>query len=226
MTKNRGSSNSSQVLARCGNAIYAKGRRVRILLTLNAPRILLFKGILSASECTQLIELSRSQLERSQTLGAVTGERAIDTGRTSRGAFLRATDSELVARLDLRLSELTGCPVENGEPLQVVSYTPDAEYQPHFDFYDSEKPGHRRMLEHGGQRIGTLLIYLNDVNAGGTTVFPSIGLDVVPCRGNGVYFGYMSEDGTLDLATLHASTPVRGGEKWIATKWFRERAWS
>jgi prolyl 4-hydroxylase len=66
-------------------------------------------------------------------------------------------------------------------------------------------------------------MYLNDVEAGGSTVFPEVGVDVLPRRGNAVYFAYCSENGALDPRTLHGGSPVGAGEKWIATKWFRER---
>jgi prolyl 4-hydroxylase len=54
-------------------------------------------------------------------------------------------------------------------------------------------------------------------------VFPEIGLDVLPRRGNAVYFAYCAENGALDARSLHGGSPVGDGEKWIATKWFRER---
>ena len=73
----------------------------------------------------------------------------------------------------------------------------------------------------GGQRIATLIMYLNDVESGGSTIFPDIGLDVLPHKGNAVFFAYSSERGELDNRTLHGGSPVSGGEKWIATKWIR-----
>jgi prolyl 4-hydroxylase len=66
-------------------------------------------------------------------------------------------------------------------------------------------------------------MYLNDVEAGGSTVFPEVGLDVLPRRGNAVYFAYTTEQGELDARSLHGGSPVSAGEKWIATKWFRQR---
>jgi prolyl 4-hydroxylase len=40
-----------------------------------------------------------------------------------------------------------------------------------------------------------------------------------------LYFAYTAEDGQLDRRTLHGGNPVGRGEKWIATKWLRERAY-
>ena len=53
------------------------------------------------------------------------------------------------------------------------------------------------------------------------TYLPDIGLEVAPVRGNAVFFSYnRPHPGTL---TLHGGAPVLEGEKWVATKWMRER---
>jgi hypothetical protein len=122
-----------------------------------------------------------------------------------------------------RIAQATGVPVEHGEGFQVLHYQPGGEYQPHFDFFNPGRSGEARQLEVGGQRVATLVIYLNSVQAGGATGFPKLGLEVAPVKGNAVFFVYKRPDGTLDEDTLHAGLPVERGEKWIATKWLRER---
>jgi prolyl 4-hydroxylase len=57
-------------------------------------------------------------------------------------------------------------------------------------------------------------------------VFPAIGLDVLPRRGSAVYFTYTSESGQTDARSLHGGSPVVAGEKWIATKWLRQRRYA
>jgi prolyl 4-hydroxylase len=66
-----------------------------------------------------------------------------------------------------------------------------------------------------------MLMYLNDVESGGETLFPQVGWSVVPRRGQAFYFEYGNGTGRSDPASLHASAPVRAGEKWVATKWIR-----
>jgi len=46
-------------------------------------------------------------------------------------------------------------------------------------------------------------------------------LEVAPQRGNAVFFSY--ERPHPSTQTLHGGAPVLAGEKWIATKWLRER---
>jgi len=62
-------------------------------------------------------------------------------------------------------------------------------------------------------------MYLNTPEEGGGTGFPAVGLTVTAQRGSAVYFAYE----TGEQASLHAGLPVTRGEKWIATKWLRER---
>ena len=81
----------------------------------------------------------------------------------------------------------------------------------------------RDSIARSGQRIGTLLMYLNDVDGGGETVFPQLGWSVVPRCGDVLYFEYGNRFGLCDPISLHASTPLHAGEKWVATKWLRER---
>jgi prolyl 4-hydroxylase len=205
------------------NTIETPDREIQMLFALEAPRVILFGNLLSDEECEALVELSRGKLQRSSVVNAETGHYDIHPHRTSSGTHFARGENELVSRIEQRIAELVQCPVERGEPIQVLHYQPGGEYRPHYDYFDPANKGNEAVLAHGGQRIATLIMYLNDVEAGGSTVFPEIGLDVLPRRGHAVYFAYCAEDGRLDARTLHGGSPVTAGAKWIATKWFRQR---
>jgi prolyl 4-hydroxylase len=205
------------------NAFPTSDREVSMLFALAAPRVILFDGLLAPEECDELIALSRGKLARSSVVNAATGSYDVHPHRTSAGTHFARGENELIRRIEARISELVEIPVERGEPLQILHYQPGGEYKPHFDYFDPAQPGNEAVLKHGGQRVATLVMYLNDVEAGGSTVFPEVGLDVLPCRGHAVYFAYTTEDGQLDKRSLHGGSPVGAGEKWIATKWFRQR---
>lgn len=213
----------SEQLAQTPNAFDTIDREVTMLFALAAPRVILFGNLLAADECDELIALSRGKLERSSVVNSETGAYDVHPHRTSAGTHFARGENELIRRIEARIADLVQIPVERGEPLQILHYQPGGEYRPHFDYFDPAQPGNEVVLKHGGQRIATLVMYLNDVEAGGSTVFPQVGLDVLPRRGNAVYFAYAAEDGQLDARTLHGGSPVSAGEKWIATKWFRQR---
>jgi prolyl 4-hydroxylase len=65
-----------------------------------------------------------------------------------------------------------------------------------------------------------VVIYLNEPEEGGGTSFPEARLRIQPRKGNAVFFSYAQPQ--AHTPTLHGGDPVRG-EKWIATKWLRER---
>lgn len=215
----------SEQLATAPNSFATSDREVSMVFALASPRVILFADLLSAEECEELIELSRGKLARSSVVNASTGQYDVHPHRTSSGTHFARGENELIRRLERRISELVQCPVERGEPLQILHYQPRGEYKPHFDFFDPAQPGNELVLKQGGQRVATLVMYLNDVEAGGSTVFPAVGLDVVPRRGHAVYFAYTTEQGELDARSLHGGSPVSAGEKWIATKWFRQRTY-
>jgi prolyl 4-hydroxylase len=221
-----GQQSSTRILAGGPSEIDAGDRSVHILMALNAPRIVLFGDLLAAQECDALIEMSRGKLERSNVVDRQTGRYERHPDRTSEGTYFRRAENELIARIEARIAELTGCPQDRGEPIQVLHYNPGTEYKPHFDYFDPADPGNQQVLSMGGQRVATLIMYLNGVQGGGSTVFPEVGLDVLPRKGNAVFFAYSDEEGRLDPRTLHGGSPVAAGEKWIATKWLRQRTYS
>ena len=114
-------------------------------------------------------------------------------------------------------------PIENGEGFQVLHYPKGALSTPHFDFLVPSNPANQASIARSGQRKSSLVIYLNDVEDGGETAFPALGWSILPQRGNAVYFEYANSRGQVDHHSLHAGNAVTSGEKWVATKWMRER---
>ncbi|WP_225984534.1 2OG-Fe(II) oxygenase [Noviherbaspirillum aerium] len=204
------------------NVIQAADRPVNVLFRLQSPEVILFGNLLSEEECDALIAYTQQRLERSPVVGDTDGSTQIHAHRTSRGAMLQRGETELVTRIENRLAALIHWPVENGEGLQVLSYEKGNEYRPHFDWFDPNVAGPRKHLERGGQRVATIVMYLSDVEEGGGTSFPKIGLHVQPKKGSAVYFANTSAAGEVDHNTLHAGEPVERGIKYVATKWLRE----
>ena len=210
----------AQPFAGAANTVAASDRTVDILMTLASPRVVLLGNLLSGEECEQMIEAARRKLARSTVVNAATGAYDVHPDRTSSGTHFERGETELVSRIEQRISELIDCPAENGEPLQVLHYTPGAEYKPHYDYFDPAQPGTAAVLKRGGQRVGTLVMYLHVPKNGGGTVFPDVGLEVAPVKGHALFFSY--DRPHESTGTLHGGSPVTDGEKWVATKWMRE----
>lgn len=204
-----------------GNVIRAGDREVRVLQRLQRPIVVTLASVLTDDECERLIELAAPRLQRSTVTDPRTGKTVAGDHRNSDGMFFRLRENSFVAQLDERLSGLMNCPVENGEGLQVLRYMPGGEVRPHFDFLVPSNATNSESIARSGQRLSTLIVYLNDVLEGGETVFPEVGLSVVPRRGDAVYFEYTNSRMQTDRASAHAGAPVGKGEKWIVTKWMR-----
>lgn len=201
--------------------LQAGDREVRVVLAMRDPRVIVFGGLLSHEECDELMALAGKRLARSETVQTDTGASEVNEARTSQGMFFERGENELCRRIEARIAALLNWPVENGEGIQVLHYRPGAEYKPHYDYFDPNEPGTPTIVKRGGQRVGTLVMYLNTPEKGGGTTFPDVFLEVAPQRGNAVFFSY--ERPHPSTQTLHGGAPVIAGEKWIATKWLRER---
>jgi prolyl 4-hydroxylase len=201
--------------------IDAGDRKVCVLQAMYNPRVIVFGNLLSDEECEQLIELAKPRLARSLTVATKTGGEEVNADRTSNGMFFQRGENELVRVIEQRIARLVNWPEENGEGLQILQYGPGAEYKPHYDYFDPAEPGTPTIVKRGGQRVGTIVMYLGEPDKGGGTVFPDVNLEVSPRRGNAVFFSY--ERPHPSTRTLHGGAPVLAGEKWIATKWLRER---
>jgi len=166
--------------------------------------------------CDHLINVAAPQLAPSGVVHPDTGQNLRSELRTSYSMYFQANMYDAVAAETVRrMAGIAGLPVERAEPLGVLRYGIGQEYRPHFDFYEDS--------QHPGQRVRTVFVYLNDVEAGGGTEFPRLGVTVEPERAKAVKFLNCDAEGKPNPETLHAGLPVVRGEKWLATVWFWDR---
>ncbi|KAF4117672.1 hypothetical protein G5714_002225 [Onychostoma macrolepis] len=168
------------------------------------PRIIRYHDIISDREIEILKNISRPLLSRSETKGGVSKI------RTSQSVFLK-DDNTVVARVNQRIADITGLSMKSAEGLHVQNYGIGGKYEPHYDEWDDENG-----------RIATFLIYMSDVEIGGSTVFPKVGVSLKPKQGSAVFWYNLRKNGNVDLNTEHAGCPVFRGNKWVANKWIHE----
>jgi prolyl 4-hydroxylase len=183
-------------------------------LLAETPHVTLVRDLFTEEECDYLAELAKPLLEP-----AVVEERAgkfmRHPGRTSDSVgFTWPIESPAVHALNRRIATASGTDVEQGEPLQVLRYRPGQEYKPHFDAI----PGF------DNQRVLTCLVWLNDDYEGGETLFHKAGLHAKGSKGDALLFRNVDEKGHRDENSAHAGLPVTRGEKWLASRWIRERS--
>lgn len=191
------------------------------------PRVSVIDRLLSADECRLLIASARPYLKHSKTIDPATGQALKIEIRTSSDTSVDPLLETSALRLvQLRMAAAAGIDLPHAERLTVLRYAPGEEYRPHRDYAPPGAIERDRPL--AGNRLRTICVYLNAVEAGGATEFPVPGVRVDPVPGRAVIFDNLHPDGRPDPDSLHAGTPVEAGEKWLATLWIRQgryRAW-
>lgn len=192
-----------------------------------SPRVFRFPRLLEPGECGHLVQYALPYLQPSRVFQRGTGAQVASGGRRSASVSLTNPLRDLVIwNIEQRLARLSLLPPAHGEPFTILRYSPGDEYRHHYDFFDPDVRGHDRALERGGQRMATFMIYLKSVVDGGTTDFPDAGIEIAPVQGDGLLFFNTKPDGSLDRLTRHAGRIVDADEKWVATRWIREKALS
>ena len=187
-----------------------------------SPKLSLFirKGFLEPDLCTTIIR----QIDANRRPSTVSDFNGDTQFRTSETCDLPYADAHVV-EIDRRITELTGLDPAHGEPMQGQRYAVGQEFKGHTDYFEPSGVDFARYCTVSGQRTWTVMIYLNQPEAGGATRFKAIEKIVHPEIGKLLTWNNLRPDGRVNPSTLHHGMKVRGGTKYVITKWFRERIW-
>ncbi|MDO5685804.1 MAG: 2OG-Fe(II) oxygenase [Neisseria sp.] len=205
------------------NTLEVDGHTVHIVGVLDQPQVIFYDHLLSDEECDALCRLADETFVPATVVDEQDGSFTPHPHRSSEHACFMRGQTALIETVEKRIARLLDWPQENAEGMQVLRYATGGEYRAHFDYFDPQHPGSAKQMASGGQRIGTMLMYLSDVEAGGGTRFPELGLEARPRKGSAIYFAGVDAYGQIDPLSLHASVPVISGVKYAATKWIREK---
>jgi prolyl 4-hydroxylase len=212
------------------DALAAVGAKVRARLAADASvyriptddaEIFAISDFLSPGECERFMGLVDKTAVPSSTFEA-------DNKQTYRTSYSGDVDpfDPFVAMVERRIDDLLGLPREFGEIVQGQRYQPGQEYQHHCDYFPPQADFYAREQPNGGQRSWTTMAYLNDVEDGGATDFPRLGVTITPRQGMLLVWNNAKADGGLNPYTIHAAKPVVQGVKYVITKWYRTRTWA
>lgn len=179
----------------------------------------LHKQFITDKECTYLRECAEPLFKESKL---VSGH--MKNVRKSETAWLSKKDP-VVAQVIGRVCALCDIPISHAEKMQVVKYGVGDYYHEHFDASCDDRQECVEFEKNGGQRVVTMILYLNDDFDGGHTHFPKLQQDFVPVKNNGLLF-YSLEKRQCHPLSLHAGKPVKKGTKYIANVWLRERPYN
>ena len=176
-----------------------------VVIPPNSIGLTYLHSFLSDDECTELIELSGRNFERS-TVGLTAADVHSSSGRTSWDAAL-SHRHPTVSRVRTRVAELVGVRDSQIEELVVVRYEPGQQYRTHFDS--------------GGRlddspRSHTIFAYLNDLpdGDGGETEFTRIRVEFKPKKGDALLWENQADRDSHHLDGEHAGRPPLRGVKY------------
>ena len=179
------------------------------------PLIMAVPGIATAAECQWLIAAAGPRLRAAEVY-----QHGVDPGRTNRFAPFSFAHQDLISEVfRTRIAQALGAPQECLEVSQVLHYAVGQEFVLHCDFLDPRALGEE--IARNGQRIVTVLIYLNEDFEGGATSFPRLGIEHRGATGDALMFRNVDRAGQPDPRTQHAGSAPSSGEKWVFSQWVR-----
>ncbi|XP_052777472.1 prolyl 4-hydroxylase subunit alpha-1-like [Mya arenaria] len=182
------------------------------------PYVAIFHDIGSEHEISAVRECAEPKLQRSMVNSLLQGS-VLDRGRTSQNMFI--FDDSKYIKFARRIEAATGLNYSGFEKFQIANYGVGGHYYCHHDFFSAE---YAKKTFDDDNRIATCMLYLTDVEKGGATVFPDIGVSVFPRKGRAIFWYNMYRNGTVHPLTRHAACPVLVGEKWVGNLWIRRNA--
>jgi len=188
------------------------------------PKVEVVSAFLDVMECSHLAAMAMPWLKPSRVISDQQSGAASDN-RTSEGMnFHAGLRDVVVTNIIRRLCTVADCEFSQTEALAMLMYIPGAQYRVHPDYFPVDTESGGRLIENGGQRIKTIICYLNQVSGGGETEFPDLNITIRPEPGSVLYFENADDAGRPFLNSRHAGLPVDAGIKWISTLWIRQFA--
>lgn len=171
--------------------------------------IICINNFLTNKECNILIkEAQYHKVSPSQIDSTIDTNYVTNHMRRSYTGYI-TDNNEISKKITNIVARLSGQPSENMEQLQIVRYEQGGFFVEHRDAGE---------VGQTSSRLYTFLIYLNNVEDGGETVFPKIDQIIKPIKGSCVIFKSKNNNVILDKS-LHKANVVNVGFKCICTKW-------
>lgn len=183
--------------------------------------ITLIENFVSKKDCKYIIDLIDKNHVRSQVAGTDRTKSTESDFRTSSTCTF-SSDDKVVEKLKNKIAAYLDLDIEKGEDLQGQLYEPGQYFKAHTDYFEGDSYYNHCLAS--GNRINTLMVFLNDDMEGGATSFPNLGKTVKPKTGMAVVWDDI-ENGELQPNSLHEGTEVLNGKKYIITSWWRENKW-
>ena len=187
-------------------------------------------NFLSKNQCKKLSSIIRANMKPSTVTSSDTDKDYIDSDtRTSSTCDLDKSHGRVVGVVDELISKTLGIHTLFSEQIQGQHYKKGQQFKEHTDIFTPGTPEYEKNCSEKGQRTWTVMVYLNEPQQSGETIFPLVKtptgetLSIKPSLGMAIAWNNLYVNGEVNEYSLHEGTPVKKGEKTIITKWFREK---
>jgi hypothetical protein len=190
---------------------------------LERPRVRRACGLAPPEVCDWIREKGQGRLGRAMMYRASSMTAQIDASRNCSDYQFDILNTDVVVLLVReRIAALTRLPVAAMEPPRIFHYALGEDIKPHYDTLRIEGAGYERG-GYEGDRVATLILYLNDDFEGGELDFPKAGFRDKGRKGDALYFAHVDTTGRPDRLSLHGGLPITRGEKWVFSQWIHDR---
>ena len=180
----------------------------------------LIPQFITFDEAAQFRELIDKSDKIDSTIG-VDGKVITNNTRISQTVALCDCD-DIVINLKKKVAKELDMPFNNIEPVQAQVYNVGGKFDAHQDGFDAAN-----LIKFGlasGNRVKTLMVYLNFDLEGGSTSFPNLNESFMPFTGTAIKWDNLNDKGEPDIRAKHSGDEVKVGKKYILTFWSREHA--
>lgn len=197
---------------------------IKTSLLSSEPEIKLFNNAVPNALIMMLISIFESRVEPSMIYDPVTGRQQKNSIRNNESTnFSVAMPSVFLSIVIMFLSRFAGESPENAEYPMIMKYTAGTKFSAHVDYLSESQIKSNLAENEMGQRVKTLLLYLNDDFDGGETAFINQNIVIPPKKGSVLTFDNVS-NGVPNKNSKHEGRVVTNKEKWLLSIWFRENS--
>merc|ERR1712141_26283 len=155
----------------------------------------MFREFYSNKECNELVDFSSESQEnlKSPEWNSIDQDGNTITNyyvshRISKRQNIEEGDHNMTSTSSKRISQSTQWVVNqrpgvSSEQYHLINYGIGGTIEVHVDYW-----GKKRHQHPGGARMVTFLGYMSDVESGGRTIFPAIGLTIKPVKGDALFW--------------------------------------
>ena len=186
------------------------------------PTVKSFKELVPVELCHHLIGVSAPGMYVASVINPKTGAPEADPQKDCMQRIFLPMEMDIASHVvRVRMAASAGMTIEHGEYLQVLLYSPGQVFVPHLDGFEGTPESNSDLLR-GGQRVKSVLLYLNDNYEGGETHFCVMNEKIKGDEGEAIVIHNVLDDGTLDDQSVHEAFATTEGTKWIASLYMRE----